>query len=167
MSVDGVHFHTQEPSHPTLPKDTSYFSFKHKCAGFNYEVGVALHESRCVWLRGPYKAGAYNDIKIFKEKGLKKKLQKYKKKVIADHGYKGYPKLISTANSRDTEEVRKFKVRARQRHEKFNGMTKEFLCLSNKFRHQKDMEGKLQACYEAVVVITQYKMELGTPLFDI
>jgi hypothetical protein len=29
------------------------------------------------------------------------------------------------------------------------------------------MEGKLQACFEAVAVITQYKMELGTPLFII
>jgi len=167
MSVDGVHFRTQEPTHPTLPKDKAYFSFKHKCAGFNYEVGVALHESRCVWLRGPYMAGTYNDIKIFKEKGLRKKLRKYKKKVICDAGYRGYPKYISIANSRDSEEVRQFKIRARQRHEKYNGMLKEFECLSDRFRHNVDMEGKLQACFEAVAVITQYKMELGTPLFII
>ena len=165
MSVDGTHFRTQEPSHPNLPKDPSYFSYKNKCAGFNYEIGLALPESKLVWFNGPYKAGTYNDIKIFKEMGLKRKLRKYKKRVIADHGYRGQPKYVSTNNSRDSDEVRRFKIRARQRHEKFNGMLKEFECLGVNFRHR-PMEAKLQACFEAVVVIVQYKMEMGTPLFE-
>jgi hypothetical protein len=33
LSVDGTHFRTVEPNHPDLPKDKSYFSFKHHCAG--------------------------------------------------------------------------------------------------------------------------------------
>lgn len=33
ISVDGTHFRSQEPNHPELPKDKSYFSYKNKCAG--------------------------------------------------------------------------------------------------------------------------------------
>lgn len=164
MTVDGTHFRTEEPSHPELPKDTSYFSFKHHCAGFNYELGVALRESKLVWMNGPYEAGKYNDIKIFREEGLKAKLQSTGKMAIGDHGYRGYPKLLSFANSHDTEEVRKFKSRARLRQEKYNALLKCFECLNSRFRHSKE---KLQACLEAVAVLVQYKMEFGEPLYDI
>jgi len=163
MSIDGVHFVTYEPSHEKLPKDPAYFSYKHHAAGFNYEIGVSLYESKLVWFNGPFKAGTFNDIKMFTDGGLKAKLQATKKMVIADHGYTGYPTLVSTSNSQDSKEVSKFKVRARQRHEKYNGKLKEFQCLDDRFRHK----GKLQACFEAVNVIVAYKMEMGEPLYDI
>ena len=163
MSVDGVHFVTYEPNHDQFPKDSSYFSYKHHAAGFNYEIGISLYESKLVWFNGPFKAGDFNDIKMFTDGGLKDKLQSLKKMVIADHGYSGYPTLVSTSNSQDSKEVSKFKVRARQRHEKYNGKLKEFECLDSRFRHT----GKLQACFEAVNVIVAYKMEMGEPLFDI
>jgi len=164
MSVDGVHFRTEEPSHPEWPKDPSYFTYKHHCAGFNYEIGLSLRDSRCHWINGPYKAGAYNDIKIFRECGLRDKLRATGKKVIADSGYQGYPDLISRYNSLDSEEVREFKTRARMRHEAFNGMCKVFECLDSEFRHEKE---QLQVCFEAVAVIVCYQMEMGSPLYDI
>jgi hypothetical protein len=153
LSVDGVHFWTEEPNHPELPKDLSYFSYKNHCAGFNYEVGIALHESKCVWFNGPYPSGKYNDIKILAEKGLKQKLKGKKKKCITDHGYQSYPKVVSTMNSHNTGPVHRFKIRARQRHEKWNGKVKECECLSSTFCHSKE---QLQACFEAVAVIVQY-----------
>ena len=52
MTVDGTHLVTLEPGDSEVPKDPSYFSFKHHAAGFNYEVGVDLFASRCIWLRG-------------------------------------------------------------------------------------------------------------------
>ena len=161
MSVDGVHFVTEEPTHPDFPKDKGYFSFKHNSAGFVYELGISLYESRLIWFNGPFPAGM-NDIQIFTEQGLKHKLQSTGKKVIADGGYRGYPKIASTPNSQDSEEVSKFKVRARQRHEKYNGMVKEFECLDSRFHHSRE---RLIACFEAVIV--EYKMEMGNPLFDI
>ena len=110
-------------------------------------------------------AGTYNDIKIFKEKGLARKLRKLGKKGIADGGYPGYPDLLSLPNnSHDDKEVQKFKSRARLRHEGFNRMLKTFKCLSSVFRHNKE---QLQACFEACAVITQYKMENGYPLWSI
>ena len=164
-TVDGTHFRNQEIAHPDIPKDPSIFSFKHHSAGFNYEIVVALRESKIVWFSGPHEAGDWNDIKIFAHKGLKAKLKALGKKVIADKGYKGYPKLISLPNSYDTKEVSKFKSRARCRQEKLNGKIAEFECMNNiGFRHSKE---KLQACFEAVAVIVQYKMEMGEPLYDI
>ena len=46
MTVDGTHLLTLEPGDADVPKDPAYFSFKHHAAGFNYEVGVHLFESR-------------------------------------------------------------------------------------------------------------------------
>jgi hypothetical protein len=164
ISVDGTHMRTIEPHAKDVPKDTSYFSFKHKCAGFNYEIGLSLHESKLIWFRGPYKAGTWNDVKIFKEKGLGAKLKSLGKMGIGDHGYRGYPKLISTNNSHDSEEVCRFKIRARQRHEQYNRKLKEFECLGQKVRHKKK---QLVKCFRAVVVIVEYKMEMGEPLYII
>jgi len=164
-TVDGTHFRNQEIAHPDIPKDPSIFSFKHQSPGFNYEIVVALRESKIVWFSGPHEAGDWNDIKIFGQKGLKDKLRSLGKKVIADKGYKGYPRLISLPNSYDSKEVSQFKSRARCRHEKLNGKIAEFECMNNAgFRHTKE---KLQACFEAVAVIVQYKMEMGEPLYDI
>lgn len=118
-------------------------------------------------MNGPYPAGSYNDIKIFRDCGLKEKLEATGKKCIADSGYQGYPKLVSRYNQFDSDEVREFKTRARMRHEKFNALLKMFECLDSRFRHKPDMEKKLQWCFEAVAVIVTFKMELGEPLFDI
>ena len=164
ITVDGTHLRHEEIAGSDVPKDPKIFSFKHHCEGFNYEIGVSLRDSRIVWLNGPFEAGTYNDNKVFKECGLKKKLESSGKKAIADKGYEGHPTLISTPNSHDSEEVSTFKSRARLRHEKVNGKLKEFECLSARFRHGKD---QLQACFEATAVIVQYKMEMGEPLYDI
>ena len=169
LSVDGTHFRTQEKRTTKdggLNLDPRIFTYKHKFAGFNYEVGMSLRESCVVWLNVPFEAGTYNDIKIFDEKGLANKLRMMRKKCIVDAGYKGFPHLISTPNNRyDSPEVMKFKSRARLRHERFNGMMKTFGCLGDRtFRHSKE---KLQMCVESVAVLCQYKMDFGEPLYDI
>ena len=173
MTVDGTHLVTLEPGDSDVPKDPAYFSFKHHAAGFNYEVGVDLFHSRCIWLSGPHKAGTYNDAKMFREKGLMARLKHHGKKAIADEGYKGFPDQISTANPLDSDEVKEFKARARQRHEVYNSKLKVFGILSERFRCKNNpndefsVDEKLQMCFEAVNVLVQYKMEMGEPLFDI
>ena len=173
MTVDGTHLVVLEPGDSDTPKDPSYFSFKHHTAGFNYEIGIHLFESKCIWLCGPNKAGDWNDGKTFRDLGLRKKLKKAKKKAIADEGYRGFPNQIVTHNSLDSEEVREFKRRARQRHEVYNGKLKRFGVLSDRFRCKNNandvytMAEKLQMCFEAVNVLVQYMMEHGEPLWDI
>lgn len=164
ISVDGTHLRTEEPAHPEHPKDPALFSFKHHCAGYNYEIGLSIYESKLIWFSGPHEAGANSDLVVFtKPGGLKEKLEATGKKGIGDGGYSGYPKLLSTPNSHDAPEVAKLKARIRQRHESYNRKLKTFECLDSRFRHSK---ARLQNCFEAVAVVVQYMMIHGTPLYD-
>jgi hypothetical protein len=60
--------------------------------------------------------------------------------------------------------VSRFKSRGLKRHERFNGYTKAFDCLSGRFQHSTD---RFANCFEAVCVIYQYQIENGYDLFDI
>jgi hypothetical protein len=51
-----------------------------------------------------------------------------------------------------------------KRHERFNGLTKAFDCLSGRFRHSVDRFGN---CFETVCVICQYQIEMDCPLFEV
>jgi hypothetical protein len=165
LTVDGTHCWIQEPQHPTWSKDSSWYSHKYNKAGVNYELGLSISENRLVWMNGPFKAGK-NDVSTFTNKGLKQKLQAIGpgKKAIGDSGYTGHSQHISTPNSHDSRNVKKFKGRALLRQEKFNGMTKNFDCLSGRFRHSAD---RFENCFEAVCVICQYQLENNRPLFDV
>jgi hypothetical protein len=163
LTVDGTHGSKTEPQHPVWSQDPEWYSHKFNGAGVNYELGISISESRLVWMNGPFKAGR-NDVLIFKEEGLKAKLRRCGKRAIGDGGYSGHPREISTPNSHDSKAVFKFKSRALKRHEKFNGMTKNFDCLSGKFRHSVD---RFKNCFEAVCVIAQYQLENNRPLYDV
>lgn len=163
ITVDGTHCCIEEPRHPVLSKNPSFYSHKFAKAGLDYELGVSLSESKLVWMNGPFKAGE-NDVSIFASHGLLDKLRTTNKKGIADRGYGGHPNHLSTPNAHDSKEVKKFKARALMRHETFNALTKTFDCLSGQFCHSID---RFKTCFEAVCVICQYQMENGNPLFDI
>jgi hypothetical protein len=163
LTVDGTHCWIQEPKHPTWSQDSKFYSHKYAKAGINYELAISLTESKLIWMNGPFKAGQ-NDKKIFAEKGLKEKLRSLGKRGIGDGGYSGHPDELSIPNPHDSKEVARFKSRALKRHERFNGYTKAFDCLSGRFRHS---TGRFKNCFEAVCVICQYQMENGFELFDI
>lgn len=163
ITVDGTHCWIEEPQHPEWSQDSRYYSHKYGKAGVDYELGIALPVSLLVWMNGPYPAGE-SDLRVFKRYGLKQKLTAENKRAIADGGYQGYPKLLSTPNSQDSKEVKKFKSRALKRHETFNGMTKRFECLSGCFRHGID---RFATMFEAICVICQFQLEHGHPLYDI
>jgi hypothetical protein len=117
ITVDGTHCWIQEHQHPTWSKDRKLYSHKYNKTGINYKLGISLWESRLVWMKGPTKAGG-NDLSVFLRKGLKKKLIATKKKGIGDGGYGGHPGELSTPNSHDSKEAKKFKSRALKRHGK-------------------------------------------------
>jgi hypothetical protein len=87
---------------------------------------------------------------------------------LADRGYKtkepdeGY--LFTLPNEFDSKELNNFKSRGRLRHETFNARLKNFKCLSDTFRHG---FGKHRFVFEAVVVIVQYQMDNGSPIFSV
>jgi hypothetical protein len=163
LTVDGQHCWIQEPQHPTWSIDTEYYSHKYAKAGLDYELAIAIRDSHLVWMAGPFPAGK-SDNKVFKQEGLKAKLIETKKRGIADGGYPGSPELLSTPNKHDSKAVRKFKSRALKRHERFNGMMKEFESISGRFRHSVERFGD---CFEAIAVLCQYRCEHGEPLYDV
>ena len=163
ISVDGIHCQVNEPTHPKYPKNHKMYSHKFKKAGLNYEVAVSLWENKVVWINGPFQASA-NDLNIFQSpSGLKEKIPEGRLG-IADAGYRGQIGKLSLSTTLDSEEVRRFKSRAKARQESFNSRLKQFKCLDNRFRHKLL---KHKVCFEAVCVICQYQLENGYPLYDI
>jgi hypothetical protein len=139
-----------------------WFSPKFNGPGLTYELAIAINANQLMWIRGPMPSGNGGDLVNFKApNGLKSKIPAGKK-VIADRIYRD--PVCSIRNPQDTPEVRKFKRRARARHETFNGRLKTFKVLAEKFRHGPE---KCKAVFEAVCVITQYELENGHPLFDV
>jgi hypothetical protein len=113
----------------------------------------------------PFKAGM-NDVSIFTKYGLKDRLRMLKKKAMGDGGYGGHFNCcISTPNAHDSKAVRTFKSRALKRQETFNGHTKVFESLRQRFRH--DVGDRFPMVFESICVIYQYKIEYETPLFDV
>ena len=165
MTVDGTHCWFHEPSHPEFSQDTKYYSHKYNKAGLNYELGMSLTTNRLIWMNGPFPAGK-PDRSVFREDGLRDKLRQTKQKAIADAGYHAEEDfdVISSPNNLDSNVVKKFKRRALKRHEKFNGMTKVFKCLNQRFCHN---EERFAVAFEAVAVICQYSIEYDKPLYHI
>jgi len=165
MSVDGQHCWVHEPGHPEFSIDTEFYSHKYNKAGINYELGIALKESKLIWMNGPFRAGETDQV-TFRNRGLREKLREMGKKAIADGGYHAQEDfdVLALPNVLDADLVKKFKRRALRRHEKFNGMVKAFNCLSGRFRHP---IYRFANCFEAVCVICQYQLEHGSPLFNI
>jgi hypothetical protein len=162
ITVDGTHCWIQEPQHPAWSQDSWYFSHKYGKARLSYELGISISESKLVWMNGPFMAGK-NDLQIFM-KALKQKLRTAGKLSIGDGGYAGHPYQCSTPNNHNSSSLKKFKSRALKKHERFNGLTKAFDCLSGRFRHSVDRSAN---CFEAVCVICQYQIEMECPLFEV
>jgi hypothetical protein len=144
-------------------------------AATKYEIAMAVNRPKCVHIAGPFKGGTH-DLEMFRQGGLKEKLQALNVKLrnfrriklaIVDRGYSSNKadekNLLSVPNSMGSKELEKFKSRARLRHETFNGRLKCFGSLSAQmFRHGID---KHKFVFEAVVVTVQYQMDNGSPIF--
>jgi DDE superfamily endonuclease len=159
-SVDGTHCRINEPRNDP---NTQYYSYKHNGPGLTYELGLALHEDRLVWINGPFKAGE-PDIAVFRKPGGLGDMIPPGRKVIADKGYRGEPDKISTPNPHDSVTAELYKRRARARHETFNKQIKAFKILGEQFRHELSCH---KIAFEAVCVLIQYDIELETTLLEI
>lgn len=167
VSVDGTDFRIWEPKHPLLNMDKKYCSQKFKHGAVKYEITLSVFHSKCVHIAGPYRGGMH-DLDMFRKGGLKAKMKNNRKLAIADRGYlaksKEEKKMFSLPDNMDGKDLKKFKSRARCRHETFNGRLKSFSCLEHTFHHGID---KHKLALEAVVVTVQYAMEHGSPIYDV
>jgi hypothetical protein len=167
ITVDGVHAPIQEPrSNP----NKNWCSHKFKGAGLSYELAIAVHEPKLVWINGPFLAGEKDKDIFRKPNGLQSKLLPGQK-AIGDSGYSDVPG-VSWNNKEDDAVTYAYKKRARARHESFNARIKRFEVLSTKFRGFHDHNGKTvhdshRAAFGAICVVVQYDMENGHPLFEV
>lgn len=158
LSIDGTHCPIEEQREPDF--DSNWYSHKFHGPAVAYELGVNLIESKIEWVSKMFPAGN-SDLVIFRE-GFKSKIPDGMM-LVGDQGYLGED-CISVRNRYDTREVKKFKARAKARHETVNKMFKKFHILTERFRNPVD---KHKIVFDAVCTIVQYKMELESSLFDI
>ena len=65
-TVDGTHFRINE-THPFQEALSSHKFGRH--AGLNYEIALAVWDSKLLWVHGPTKPGLVNDIAVFRGEG--------------------------------------------------------------------------------------------------
>ena len=138
VTVDGVHFISNELNHALYRIDTEAYSHKFGNAGLAYEIAISIFQQQIVWVNGPFKAGT-SDKTIFQDHGLMDKIP-VGKRVVADKGYRALPEVVSYPNSLDKEAVREFKEQALARHEIFNSRLKRYKILTNRFRSKHNTE---------------------------
>lgn len=167
-SLDGIHYAINEPR----PFSQSHSS--HKRGGkpaLCYEIALSIHKPKVIWLNGGFPAGT-SDATIFKRNGLMTALRELRQqhskdfRLIADDGYfeNALLDILSLRNEFDPRDVEQFKNRVLSRHETFNGRTKNYRCLTARFRHNHDVH---RQCVEAICVTLQLELDNNvTTLFD-
>ena len=157
-STDGTDMTICEPH----PFSKSWWSHKSNGPALRYELSIAVGCSKIVWVHGPFRAGSWPDVKIFK-KGLRQVLHFYGEMTIADGGYKGLENWIQVKGDFSlTEAARRFNTHARARHETVNKRIKIFDCLNQRWRHPLKMHKRT---FMAIVCLTNIQMDYE-PLFD-
>ena len=174
MTVDGTHCPIQEPK----PFSTEWSS--HKRGGkpaVNYELGILIHKPRLAWVYGPTRPGKLNDMQVCQQALIPalQALPNQPRRLLGDGIYSSEPDWISTKSNFDPKEISIFKNRALSRHEKYNGLLKNFNVLHHEFRHGrhgKELEGHSleeihQLHFHACIVFVQVQLDLGGyRLFD-
>ena len=172
VTVDGTDFRICLPQGQGNWK--KYYSHKFKGPALRYELAISIGSGEIVHLKGPFRPGVMNDIKIFRLY-LKKKLQFLKERVEADDGYAGEYYYVdlpqdgcfhSCFHTAETPcpgcTQHKLKNRLRSRHETCNRRFKQWKILGERYRHDLKFHGYV---FHAVAVITQVEIRCGRSLF--
>jgi len=168
-SVDGVDFNVWEKPSERYNIDNGLCSFKSKHGALRYLVALSIWDSKAIYIHGPVKAGEVNDVQQFRLE-LKQRMLALPpdRLLILDKGYQTNDpdevRMFALPNPRDDEELRIFKVRARMRHETFNGRLKFYKILQDTFRFDLLKHGDV---FRAVCARVHYSMESGASLFDV
>lgn len=157
LTVDGT-------DQPIPEHGREYFSHKFKGSALRYEVAVGIHTGLIHFLNGPFPAGKFPDINIFRL-GLKTELEE-NETCEADDGYLGeHPKYIRCPKGLFNDPEREaMQARVRSRHETVNRRFKQWKIMSTKFRHDLHKHGY---AFRAVAVITQLSLKLEGGLFKV
>ena len=135
-----------------------------KKSGLRYEVAVDILRGFIVWIRGPFPAGAWPDISIFRH-ALKDHLDTHER-VEADDGYRDESpgKVTYPASFTNPTENEAMQQRVRNRQETVNKRFKQWEILAMQYRHDICDHAHV---FRAIVVLTQLSLENGEPLFPV
>jgi len=157
VTIDGVDFEILEP----YPFSSKWYSHKHNGPGLRYEIGICIRTGWVVSFSGPFECGTWPDLNIFRAI-LKPKLGPCEH-VIADSGYQGDPKVITSRQHKGFEHQLTMNT-ARARHETFNSRLKAWGILKQIFRHDIN---KHHIAFRSVLVIEQMRIQEGHCLFEV
>ena len=145
------------------PMKNSRGFYSHKTHGscVRYQITVGIRTGEIVHLEGPYPAGHWPDINIYR-RNLKELLEE-DEMVVADLGYRGDETVITPDDSTNPH-VLQLMSTARGRHEGINGLFKQFRILRDMYRHDRSKHEKIVKC---VAILVQLKIQRGEGTYDI
>jgi hypothetical protein len=157
VTVDGTDFRIPEHGKP-------FYSFKFRKSALRYEVALCILTGDIVWINGPYEAGKWNDLQIFRNSLMSHLAPN--ERVEADDGYVGeHPHHVKCpkgiGNLPETEYMQQ---RARNRQETVNKRFKVWGALKQVWRHAIELHGEV---FRAIAVITQLTINSGERLFEV
>jgi hypothetical protein len=165
LSADGVDFKMWEKQHPKYPIDTKAMSHKFRSCGAKYIIALSVYNPKCLFIEVPFRGGK-PDIDMFRDSGLMKKLMDSGKVCIAARGFNSQfaseRKHFALPDYMDSKPLSNHKSRARLCQETYNRRLKHFECLSSTFKNGFEKHG---IALRAVVVMVQYQMDNGSPIF--
>lgn len=133
-------------------------------SALRYEIAVGIVSGDLVWINGPYEAGLWNDISIFRN-ALLHQLEDGER-VESDDGLRGvspqYSKCPRSIGNRvECEEMQQL---VRSRHETVNKRFKQWNILKSIYKGKIEYHG---GYFRIVAIITQLCIEHGEPLFSV
>ena len=147
-SVDATDCPIQEPT----PFSSIWYSHKLNASALRYEVAVTLRNPEVCWVNGPWPAGQFSDLRIFRQ-DLKQNLDE-NEYVIADGTYADEKCFQPPGRFHPAHKPLSL---IRARHENLNSRLKVFNVLSTKFRHGLNRH---RSCFMAVVNVTCLSLQI-------
>ena len=161
--VDFKCFNKQNPMKEDKPKwraypfDPSYNSHKFNSSGLRYGISTCIQTGEIVSSHGPFKAGKWADITIFRK--FVKPMLLPGEMVEADAGYRG-DATIRCPSDYYCQSEKSAKKKVASRHETINGRLETFRCLRHEFRHKHNQHKYY--FYTAAVTTQLMLREYGT-----
>lgn len=129
-------------------------------------MALGIISGEIVWINGPFQAGEYSDLKIFREGGLAEAMD-LGERAEADDGYRGDAttfRVPADILTRQNEEADNMQKRVQGRHETVNARLKHFKILRDQYRHDITQHGYV---FRAVAAIVQIAIKNGDPLYNV
>jgi len=159
--------------------DSKWWSHKSNGPGVSFEVVTDPVDGHIRWVNGPEPASTH-DL-TFLRGGKKGKEKEWKKsslyfnlpkglRLVGDSAYEGQPDKVSTTNDAHDPATKELFARMKSLQETLFKRLKDFKVVRGPFRHGQGTEDKLEKiklCFEACLVLVQYDIENGHPLFQV